>query len=76
VSIIKVDGIIAAYDVPAPDAVVFRKRLEECSVKGDWLEWEKQLRCFPLMFPDHVREGIDAKDWTADILRSNIQREE
>jgi len=72
---IKVDGIIAGYDVLAPDAAVFRKKLDDCGVDGDWLEWEKQMHCFPLMFPYHVREGVDAKDWIIDILRSNIQDE-
>lgn len=72
---IKVDGVIAGYDILAPDAIDFRKKLEECGVKGDWLGWEKQMQ-FLLMFPCHVREGIDAKDWTVDILRSNIQRDE
>jgi acetyl esterase/lipase len=73
---IKVDGVIAGYDVLAPDAVLFRNKLGECGVEGDWLEWEKQMHCFPLMFPYHVREGIDAKDWIIRILNSNIQREE
>ena len=72
---IKVDGIIAGYDVLAPDAVVFREKLDNCGVDGDWLEWEKQMHCFPLMFPYHVREGVDAKDWIIGILRSNIKDE-
>jgi acetyl esterase/lipase len=70
---IKVDGVIAGYDVLAPDALLFRKKLGECGVKGDWLEWEKQMHCFPLMFPYHVREGVEGKDWIVDILNSNIQ---
>jgi hypothetical protein len=61
---------------PPQTQFVFRKRLEECGVKGDWLEWEKQLRCFPSMFPYHVREAIDAKDLTIDIPKSNVQQEE
>jgi len=73
---IKVDGIIAGYDVLAPDAAVFRKKLDDCGVEGDWLEWEKQMHCFPLMFSYHVREGVDAKDWIVDILRSNVQQNE
>lgn len=40
------------------------------------MKWEKQMHCFPLMFPYHVREGIDGKDWIIDILRSNIHHEE
>lgn len=68
---IKVDGVIAGYDVLAPDAVVFRNKLADCGVKGDWLEWAKQMHCFPLMFPYHVREGVEGKDWIIDILNAN-----
>ena len=55
---------------------MFRKKLDDCGVEGDWLEWEKQMHCFPLMFSYHVREGVDAKDWIVDILRSNVQQNE
>lgn len=71
----EVDGVIAGYDVLAPDAVGFRKKLTECGVKGNWLQWEKQMHCFPLAFPNHVQEGVDAKGWIVDILRSNVKGE-
>jgi acetyl esterase/lipase len=70
---IKVDGVIAGNDVLTPDAIVFRKKLAEYGVEGDWLEWEKQMHCFPLLFAFHVREGIGGKDWILDILRTNAK---
>ncbi|KAE8442214.1 hypothetical protein EG329_003743 [Mollisiaceae sp. DMI_Dod_QoI] len=70
---IKVDGVTAGYDVLTPDAILFRKRLQEYGVEGDWLEWEKQMHCFPLLFPFHVREGVEGKDWILDVLRANAK---
>lgn len=70
---IKVDGITAGYDVLTPDAIVFRNKLAEYGVEGDWLEWEKQMHCFPLLFAFNVREGILGKDWILDVLRANAK---
>jgi acetyl esterase/lipase len=54
---IKVDGVVAGYDVLGPDAIAFRQRLAEVGVRGDWLEWDKQVHCFPLMWSYHISEG-------------------
>jgi acetyl esterase/lipase len=70
---IKVDGVTAGHDVLTPDAIVFRKKLADYGVDGDWLEWEKQMHCFPLLFSFHIREGIGGKDWILDILRTNAK---
>jgi acetyl esterase/lipase len=70
---IKVDGVVGKNDVLAPDAILFRRRLSEFGVAGDWLEWEKQMHCFPLLFSHHVSEGIDGKNRIVDILRLNAQ---
>ena len=69
---IKVDGVTAGHDVLGPDAILFRKRLDKCGVRGDWLDWDRQVHCFPLMFSYHVREGIEGKDWIVKILSSNF----
>ncbi|EPE31176.1 alpha/beta-Hydrolase [Glarea lozoyensis ATCC 20868] len=68
---IKVDGVVAGYDVLGPDATVFRKRLAEVGVRGDWLEWDKQVHCFPLMWSYHIKEGKAGKDWCLDVLQRN-----
>ncbi|KAG9230351.1 alpha/beta hydrolase fold-domain-containing protein [Amylocarpus encephaloides] len=70
---IKVDGVIAGHDVLSPDAIVFRQRLGELGVYGDWLQWDKQMHCFPIMFPYHIHEGVAGKDWILDILRRNAR---
>jgi acetyl esterase/lipase len=70
---IKVDGVVGENDVLAPDAILLGKRLSEFGVAGDWLEWEKQMHCLPLMFSHHVSEGVAGKNWIVDILRLNTQ---
>jgi acetyl esterase/lipase len=70
---IKVDGVTAGYDVLTPDAILFRERLAEYEVFGDWLHWEKQMHCFPIVFPYHVHEGVAGKDWLLEVLASNAQ---
>jgi acetyl esterase/lipase len=70
---IKVDGMTADYDVLAPDTILFRERLVEYRVSGDWLHWEKQMHCFPILFPYHVHEGVVGKDWILEVLASNAQ---
>lgn len=60
-----VHGIIAGYDVLAPDARLLRQRLEKEGVAGSWLEWDKQMHCFPLAF-SHTKflpESKEAVDW-------------
>lgn len=71
---IKVDGVIALHDVLSPDAVEFVKRLSEFGVIGEWLQWDKQMHCFPLMFSHHIHEAIAGKDWILDVLRRRAQR--
>ncbi|KAK2623542.1 hypothetical protein QTJ16_007096 [Diplocarpon rosae] len=70
---VKVDGLTAGYDVLTPDALRFRDKLAEAGVDGDWLHWEKQMHCFPLMSAFHVHEGVAGKDWMVDVLRGNLQ---
>ncbi|KAI6711884.1 hypothetical protein JHW43_005599 [Diplocarpon mali] len=71
---VKVDGLTAGYDVLTADAVRFREQLVEAGVDGDWLHWEKQMHCFPLISAFHVREGVAGKDWVVDVLRANLTR--
>ncbi|KKY24379.1 putative esterase lipase [Phaeomoniella chlamydospora] len=68
---IKVHGIIGTYDVLAPDTIAFRQRLEEFGVGGEWLEWEKQMHCFPLAYTYHLRDAVQGKNWILDILRDH-----
>lgn len=70
---IKVDGVIGKRDVLSPDAILFRKALADAQVTGKWLEWEKQMHCFPLMFSYHIHEAVVAKDWIVRLLRENAE---
>lgn len=68
---IKVDGVLGMDDVLAPDAVLFRDKLAAAGVVGEWLDWEKQMHCFPLMFPYHIHEPVEAKNWILNVLKQN-----
>ena len=70
---IKVDGVIALNDVLSPDAIEFVKKLSEGEVVGEWLQWEKQMHCFPLLFSYHIHEAVASKDWMLDVLRRRAQ---
>lgn len=68
---VKVHGVVGTYDVLAPDAILFRRRLEQVGVEGEWLEWEKQMHCFPLAFHYGLPESVRGKEWIVDVLRRN-----
>lgn len=67
---VHVHGITAGYDILSPDGVLFRKKLEENGVIGQWLHWEKQMHCFVLTYPYGLREAKEAIDWAMDLLKA------
>ena len=69
---VKVDGILAMDDVLTPDALLFREKLADAGVVGNWLDWEKQMHCFPLMFSYHIHEPAEAMKWIQETLRKNV----
>lgn len=66
---VAVNGLTAGYDILSVDARVFRDKLDQAGVRGEWLEWGKQMHCFPLAFSFKLRESVEAKDWYLDVLR-------
>jgi acetyl esterase/lipase len=72
---IRVHGVTAGWDVLSPDAVKFRDACGEAGVKGQWLEWDKQMHCFPLNpFAGTnfaLRETAESKDWILRVLRED-----
>lgn len=66
---VRVHGVVGRYDILSPDAVLFRAKCEEAAVKGEWLDWEKQMHCFPLAWYYPLPESKEAKDWILDVLR-------
>ena len=68
---VKVHGVVGTHDVLAPDALKFREACSKAGVVGEWLEWKRQMHCFPLAFHYGLREGKAGKDWIVDVLRRN-----
>ena len=66
---VRVHGVFGRYDILSPDAALFRVKCEETGVRGEWLEWEKQMHCFPLAWAYRLPESVEAKDWILDVLR-------
>lgn len=65
-----VDGVTGGHDILAPDALLFRQKCAKAGVKGEWLEWDRQMHCWPLattykLFP----ESAGAWHWIVDILK-------
>jgi acetyl esterase/lipase len=67
---VHVHGITAGYDILSADGIIFRKKLEEHGVQGQWLHWEKQMHCFVLTYPYGLREAKEAIDWVMDVLKA------
>jgi acetyl esterase/lipase len=66
---IKVHGVTSGCDVLAPDGVIFRNKLAEHNVQGEWLHWEKQMHCFVLTLPYGLREAKEGVQWIVDVLK-------
>ncbi|KAL9054110.1 MAG: hypothetical protein Q9162_004367 [Coniocarpon cinnabarinum] len=70
-----VNGIIGTADVLAPDAQLLMQKCVAQGVAGNWLEWDKQMHCFPLAFSYKVlREANEAVDWAMDRLKGQPER--
>lgn len=67
---VHVHGITAGHDLLSPDGIIFRNKLQENGVSGQWLHWEKQMHCFILTYPYGLREAREAVDWVADVLKA------
>ena len=65
---INVHGVTAGHDLLTPDALLFRDKLSQLGVVGQWLEWDKQIHCFPLTFSYGIREGVAGMRWIVDVL--------
>ncbi|KAF1986546.1 alpha/beta-hydrolase [Aulographum hederae CBS 113979] len=65
---VMVNGITGGYDVLRPDAILFRDKLEKEGVKGEWMDWDKQMHCFPLTFPYKLPESVECMRWIVDVI--------
>lgn len=66
---VRVHGVLAGNDILRPDALKLRDMLVEAGVKGEWLDWDKQMHGFPLTFTYGLEDGKEAKNWIVDVLR-------
>ena len=65
---VQVHGVVGRYDILSPDVVLFRAKCEQAGVKGEWLEWEKQMHVFPLAWPYKLPESVEGKEWILNVL--------
>ena len=69
----RIHGVLGTNDLLTPDAIRFRNRCEEAEIDGEWLEWEKQMHCFPLAWHYHLPESIEGKDWIVNLLKRDLR---
>ncbi|KAF7194189.1 Esterase [Pseudocercospora fuligena] len=67
---VKVHGVTGRYDILSPDGVLFREKLNQAWVQGEWLDWDKQMHVFPLAFAYKLKESVQAVDWIMDVLKN------
>lgn len=65
---VKVHGVVGRYDILSPDAILFREKCNQAGVRGEWLEWQKQMHVFPLTWAFKLPEGVQAKNWMLEVL--------
>jgi len=66
---VKVHGVVGGYDILSPDGKLFRDKCAAAGVSGEWLEWDKQMHCFPMAWGYGIPESVAGKDWMVDVLR-------
>lgn len=65
-----VDGVTGGYDILGADAVLFRDKCEREGVEGEWLDWAKQMHCWPLASSYKIMpESNQAWSWVVDLIR-------
>jgi acetyl esterase/lipase len=62
--------IAGSYDTGYLAVVQLKEMCERTGVRGDWLLWERQVHCFPLVgWGWGVKEGVEGRGWVVDRLR-------
>lgn len=67
---VRVIGVTGGYDILTPSALEFRDACMTSGVEGAWLQWERQMHCFPLAFTYRLPESVKAKDWVVEQLKT------
>jgi acetyl esterase/lipase len=69
---VQVHGVTGGYDILTPDALLFRERLVEAGVGGNWLHWEKQMHVYPVAWRYGLPESRKAKDWMVEVINKKM----
>lgn len=67
---VRVIGVTGGFDILTPSALEFRDACVTSGVQGAWLQWERQMHCFPLSFCYRLPEAVKAKDWLVGRLKT------
>ena len=65
---VRVNGIIAGYDVLSCEAKTFVQHCEEAGIEGRVLIWDRQMHVFPLTAPYNIPEAKEAVEWLIEAL--------
>lgn len=60
---VRIIGLTGGYDILTKSALEFRDACVTVGVAGAWLQWDRQMHCFPLVFSYRFSEAVQAKDW-------------
>ncbi|PSK36720.1 Hormone-sensitive lipase [Elsinoe australis] len=66
---VKLIGVTGGWDILTPSALKFRDTAREQGVVGAWLNWDKQMHCYPLAFMYKLPEAVQAKDWIVEQMK-------
>ncbi|KAJ4409982.1 hypothetical protein N0V82_009350 [Gnomoniopsis sp. IMI 355080] len=67
---VRVIGVTGGYDILTTSALQFRDACVAGGVQGAWLQWERQMHCFPLVFSYRFAEAVTAKDWVIGQIKT------
>ena len=65
----KVHSVTGGHDILTSDTILFREKCKTAGIDGEWLEWNKQIHCFPIAFTYRLPKSVRGKDWVIDVLK-------
>lgn len=67
---VRLDGIVGTWDVLCPDTLVLLEKAAKAGVTGEWLVWDRQMHCFPLIWRYGLKDGQAGADWIVRVIKS------
>ena len=65
---VKLYGIHGTYDVLSVETAVFRDKCRDQGIEGEWVEWARQMHCFPLAFAVGLKESKQGLAWVIEKM--------